>query len=67
MITIQFNGEAKQVAAGTTVARLLEDSGVPAKFCAVELNLDIVPKDDYATRRLVEGDVIEVVTLVGGG
>jgi sulfur carrier protein len=67
MIEIQFNGDKKRLPNGTTIEQLLLDSGVPVKFCAVELNLEIVPKDGYVNRVLQDGDVIEVVTLVGGG
>jgi sulfur carrier protein len=67
MIEIQFNGDKKSLPNGTTIEQLLLDSGVPVKFCAVELNLEIVPKDGYVNRVLQDGDVIEVVTLVGGG
>jgi thiamine biosynthesis protein ThiS len=49
------------------VEALLLEAGVPIKFCAVERNLEIVPKPDYRTLKLQEGDSIEVVTLVGGG
>jgi sulfur carrier protein len=67
MITIEFNGVASQVDEESTVEDLLRLSNVQSRFCAVELNLEIVPKDQYATRSLCDGDKIEVVTLVGGG
>ena len=67
MITIEFNGETSQVDENSTVADLLRLAKVESRFCAVELNLEIVPKDQYAAKSLVPGDKIEVVTLVGGG
>ncbi len=67
MVTIQFNGAPKQVEQATTIEMLLLAAGVPIKFCAVERNLEIVPKHEYQTLKLDEGDSIEVVTLVGGG
>jgi sulfur carrier protein len=67
MISIEFNGKETQIDDSTTVAELLEQSKVASKFCAVELNLEIVPKPLYGTRLLNAGDKIEVVTLVGGG
>ena len=67
MITIEFNGETSQVDEKSTVADLLRLAKVESRFCAVELNLEIVPKDQYAAKSLVPGDKIEVVTLVGGG
>lgn len=67
MLTIEFNGSEEQVDESTTVLDLLEKAGVEPKFCAVEINLEILPRHNYATRRVQEGDRIEVVTLVGGG
>ena len=67
MITIEFNGKASQVDEKATVADLLRISKVERRFCAVELNLEIVPKDQYDSKCLASGDKIEVVTLVGGG
>jgi thiamine biosynthesis protein ThiS len=34
---------------------------------AVELNLDIVPRDRWADTQLNEGDRLEIVHFVGGG
>jgi sulfur carrier protein len=34
---------------------------------AVELNQEIVPRAEHASRALAEGDVLEVVHFVGGG
>ncbi len=67
MITIEFNGQASQVDEQSTVADLLRLAKVESRFCAVELNLEIVPKDLYDSKSLNDGDKIEVVTLVGGG
>ncbi len=67
MVTIEFNGVKSQVDEKTTVEDLLRSSNVQSRFCAVELNLEIVPKDQYPTRSFCDGDKIEVVTLVGGG
>lgn len=67
MITIEFNGEKKQIDEKSTIADLLRSAKVESRFCAVELNLEIVSKERYETTCLVNDDKIEVVTLVGGG
>ena len=68
---IIVNGEALEVAAGTTVAllvqRLSADSGRDPRGVAVERNLEIVPKSEHALTVLAEGDRIELVQFVGGG
>lgn len=67
MIEIEFNGQPRKLEADTTLLQLLELSGVESRFCAVEINLEILPKPEYASYQLKPGDKIEVVTLVGGG
>lgn len=64
---IFVNGEAKQVTPGKTVAQLLAELKLEPKHCAVEINLEIVPRAKHAERLLAAGDRLEIVTLVGGG
>ena len=63
---VKINGEEKN-AVGKTVAEYLTESGYDIKRVAVELNSDILPKPQYADTFLKDGDVIEVVSFVGGG
>jgi len=64
---IQLNGESYEGPESMTVAGLLERLGIQQRRVAVELNLDILPKDQYTTTRLKKGDQVEVVHFVGGG
>jgi len=64
---ITVNGEARQVADGTTVTQLLEALQIPQARVAVEINLEIAPKATHAARTLQDGDKIEIVHFVGGG
>ena len=41
--------------------------GLADTYVAVEVNLELVPRQDHARHRLAEGDRLEIVTLVGGG
>jgi sulfur carrier protein len=52
---------------GATLEVLIGRLGLPAGRIAVERNGDVVPRGHYAGVVLAEGDVLEVVTLVGGG
>jgi thiamine biosynthesis protein ThiS len=52
---------------GTTVAQLLEHLNIDLRRVAVEVNLSIVRKADYAVHALGEGDTVEIVNFVGGG
>ena len=64
---ITVNGQPREVADGLTVAQLLDQIPLATKYVAVEVNLQLVPRQQHAQRRLVEGDRLEIVTLVGGG
>ncbi len=62
-----INGENKELSRPMSVAELLGDLGLNAQKVALERNLEIVPRSDYATTRLEEGDRIEIVHFIGGG
>ncbi|MGC3967493.1 MAG: sulfur carrier protein ThiS [Pirellulales bacterium] len=64
---IVCNGEPREIEPSLTVAGLLSQLGIEPKQCAVEVNLELVPRGKHAERRLAEGDRLEIVTLVGGG
>lgn len=64
---IIFNGEPRTVDSHTTVAELLVALEVSSRHVAVEVNLDVVPRERHGEHELNDGDRVEVVTLVGGG
>lgn len=64
---ITFNGEAREVPEGLSVAGLLRHLGLPAERLAVERNLALVPQREWESTRVGEGDRFEVVHFVGGG
>ncbi len=63
---ITVNGEPVDTEAATLL-RYLDSIGIDPVRVAVELNLDIVPKKDYAVTTLNTGDRMEIVQFVGGG
>jgi sulfur carrier protein len=65
-VLIIVNGEQKEVGP-LSVLGLLEMLEIDPRRVAVELNLEILPKPDYATTVLQDGDRIEIVQFVGGG
>jgi sulfur carrier protein len=64
---ILVNGREQEVPEGATVAELIQMMGLGASACAAEVNKDVIPKRDQADWALAEGDLVELVTLVGGG
>ena len=64
---VMLNGEPHTVADGLTVAQLVCDLGLTARRIAVEINRDILAREDYAACALREGDAVEIVHFIGGG
>jgi sulfur carrier protein len=64
---IVLNGSDRDVESGATLADLVAAAGLAERRVAIELNREIVPRSDYATRVLDIGDRIEVVHAIGGG
>jgi thiamine biosynthesis protein ThiS len=67
LISIHLNGEARQVPENLTLASLLDWLQLPADRVAVELNLEIAPRNRWSEATIREGDRLEVVHFVGGG
>ena len=64
---LTVNGKAAEVPNEFSVADLIRQQNLEGKPCAVEVNRIVVPRRDHSTHDLKEDDVIEIVTLVGGG
>ncbi len=67
MISINLNGQARQVARGITAAELVADLDIGARKFAVEVNRQVVSRDRLTEVVLHDNDEVNVVTLVGGG
>lgn len=61
------NGEPRHLPEGATAERLIAMLELRGRRLAMEVNGEILPKSRHATRRLSEGDRIEIVQAVGGG
>jgi sulfur carrier protein len=66
-MTVTVNGTERDVTEGASLAQLLELLGIPASTTVAELNGQIIPRADFVSTALNEGDSIELVTIVGGG
>jgi sulfur carrier protein len=66
-VHIQVNGESRTAASGATVADLLQELDIKPDRVAVELNLEILDKQDFIGRRLRDGDRVEIISFIGGG
>ena len=63
---VTVNGESKELPEGETVRNLLERYNLSPDKVAVELNRRILRSEKYETA-LKAGDIVELVTFVGGG
>lgn len=63
---VKVNGEELDIA-GKTIEQYLESTEYKKTRIAVERNGEIVPKSTYGEVLIKEGDVLEVVSFVGGG
>lgn len=64
---ITVNGEDRDVQDGATVAQILTDLNIRGERVAVEVNLDIIRREQRDERVLSTGDRVEIVSFVGGG
>lgn len=63
---VDVNGEMLDLA-GKTVGDRLREEGRSFERIAVMINGEILPKSDYDTAVLRDGDKVDIVGFVGGG
>ena len=61
------NGTKKELPGVFSVKEYLEQNGYVISQIAVELNEEILPKTEYVSTVLTDGDVMEIVSFMGGG
>lgn len=66
-MTLHINGEPREFPDGLSLAALIAQLGMKTDRVAVELNLEIVPRTNWETTALKDGDKLEIVHFVGGG
>ena len=66
-MTITINGEIKELEGEVKLSRLLELFSLPSQRVAVELNREVVRKNDWNVTIVKDDDRIEIVHFVGGG
>ena len=66
MIKITLNGEPRELDKGTNVSNLLQNLEISVP-CAVEMNKKVIPKALHPDTIINDGDIVEIVTIVGGG
>ncbi|WP_346888784.1 sulfur carrier protein ThiS [Clostridium sp. UBA1056] len=64
---MKVNGKNMDMDEITTISSLLNKLGINEEKVVVELNKEIVIREEYSKINLQEDDTIEVISFVGGG
>lgn len=64
---LRVNGKDVELAGPTPLLDYLAALGVSPRAVAVEINDRILDRAEFESAELREGDVVEVVRMVGGG
>jgi len=63
---ITVNGKNVEVK-NLQLSELLAQMNFTKQLCAIEVNKRLVPHKERDAYKLQDGDIVEIVTLVGGG
>ena len=61
------NGKEAADVCGMTVSQYLSANNYNPKHIVVELNEEILPKTEYDSTAIADGDVVEILSFMGGG
>ena len=64
---ITLNGEPTDLDGSISVQALLDKLGIDGRIVAVECNMVVVRRANYASTMIPEGAEVEIVRFVGGG
>ena len=65
-MTVYVNGERVEFS-GSSLTELIAQLELPGARIAVELNREVVRRNDWSVTMLNENDRVEIVHFVGGG
>ena len=66
-IQVHVNGTEREVQSGLSVHELVESFDLDPMLIVVELNREILTRDQFKEIRVSDGDAVELVHFVGGG
>lgn len=62
-----INGEEMEFKEGLTVAKLLDNLGLNHKNVVVEVDMNIIYREEFETKELNSTSKVEIIRFVGGG
>ncbi len=66
-MNVTVNGEPRDVGADLTISGLIQMLGLKPELTAVQVNDEILERTFLSEYVLSEGDVVELIRVVGGG
>ncbi len=66
-IQVQVNGKEREIQSGLSVHELVESFELNPLLIVVELNREILSRDQFKDIQISDGDAVELVHFVGGG
>jgi sulfur carrier protein len=66
-MNVLVNGKPTELAAGATVAAVLESLELPDRGVAVAVDAEVVPRGQWPEHELNEGARVEVLRAIQGG
>jgi len=66
-IQVHVNGKEREVRSGLSVHALVESFDLNPLLIVVELNREILNRDQFKDVEITDGDAVELVHFVGGG
>lgn len=64
---MKINGKYYKITENSYISEVLDGLGINKENVVVEVNLNIIPREDYDNFLLKENDSLEVLSFVGGG
>jgi sulfur carrier protein len=65
--SVTLNGEPRELPEGATVETAVRQLGEPDRGVAVAVDGEVVPRGDWASTRVRDGQEVEVLRAVQGG
>jgi sulfur carrier protein len=65
--SVTLNGEPRELPENATVESAVRELGAPNRGVAVALDGEVVPRGDWASTRVRDGQEVEVLRAVQGG
>ena len=67
MVCVIANGREERLGSSISIADFLDRKGLKPAQAIVAVNSDVIAVEQYENTMLVDGDVLDVMSFVGGG